>query len=51
MVRSPYLMKDARKLDRIQRAATKMVLDLKHLQYEERLTEMTLPAVKDRRER
>ena len=39
------------KLERIQRIATNMVPDLEHLTYEERLKEMHLTTLKERRER
>ena len=51
VVWSPHKMKDIRKLERIQRAATKMVLELKDLNYEERLEEIGLPTLQVRRER
>ena len=43
--------KDMRKLERIHRAATKMVPALRELTYEDRLKEMGLPMLQDRRER
>lgn len=51
VVWSPHLKKDIRKLERVQRIATKMVPELKDLTYEERLKEMGLPTLQDRRER
>ena len=44
---------DERKLERIQKTATKMVMKFKDLQYEEQLKEMRLPiyTLKDRRGR
>ena len=51
VVWSPHLKKDITKLERIQRAATKMVSELKDLTYEERLKEMELPTLQVRRER
>ncbi len=48
---SPYKKKDIRKLERIQRAATKMVPELRDCTYEERLKEMGLPTLENRRER
>ena len=51
MVWSPHLKKDIKKLERIQRIATKMVPDLKDLTYEDRLKEMELPTLQSRRER
>ena len=43
--------KDIRKLERIQKVATKMVPELSELTYEDRLKEMGLLALQDRRER
>ena len=51
VVWSPHLKKDIRKLERIQRTATKMVPELRDLQYEERLSKMGLPTLQARRER
>ena len=51
VVWSPHMKKDIRKLERIQRTATKMVPELKDLTYEERLREMSLPTLQERRER
>ena len=42
---------DIRKLERIQRAATKIVPELRELTYEDRFKEMGLPTLQDRRER
>ena len=51
VVWSPHMKKDVWKLERIQKAATKMVPELKDKTYEERLKEMNLPTLQDRRER
>ena len=51
VVWSSNAKKDMRKLERIQRVATKMVPELKELTYEDRLKEMGLPTLQDRRER
>ena len=51
VVWSQHLKKDINKLERIQRTATRMVPELEELQYEERLKEMGLPTLKERRER
>ena len=51
VVCSPNVKKDIRKLERIQRVATKMVPELRELTYEDRLKEMGLPTLQDRRER
>ena len=48
---SPHLKKDIMKLERVQRAATKMVPELRDLPYEDRLRIMNLPSLEDRRER
>ena len=51
MVWSPHRKKDIKKLERIQKIATKMVPEISTLPYEERLKEMNLPTLEDRRER
>ena len=51
VVWSPNAKTDIRKLERIQRVATKMVPELSELTYEDRLREMGLPTLQDRRER
>ena len=51
MVWSPNAKKDIRKLERIQRVVTKMVPELRELTYEDRIKEMGLPTLQDRRER
>ena len=48
---SPHKKKHIRKLERIQRMATKMVPEIERLTYEERLREMKLPTLEARRER
>ncbi|XP_050692945.1 uncharacterized protein LOC126983856 [Eriocheir sinensis] len=48
---SPHMKKHIVKLERIQRMATKMVPELEGLTYEERLKEMDLPTLEQRRER
>ena len=48
---SPHEKKHIRKLERVQRAATKMVPELQDLTYEERLTRMELSSLEKRRER
>ena len=48
---SPNAKKDKRKLERIQRVATKMIPELSELTYEDRLKEMGLQTLQDRRER
>ena len=40
---SPHTKKNIRKLERVQRAATKLVLELKDLTYEERLRKLEIP--------
>ena len=51
VVWSPHNKKDIRKLERVQRAATKMAPELRDLNYEERLKEMALTTLESRRER
>ena len=46
-----HAKKDITKLERIQRIATKMVPELSELTYEDRLREMGLTTLQDRRER
>jgi hypothetical protein len=48
---SPYLVKDRDKIERIQRRATRMVKELKHLPYMERLRQLSLPSLYFRRRR
>ena len=51
VVWSPHKKKHIKKLERIQRIATKMVPELAGLTYEERLRVMNLPTLEQRRER
>ena len=51
VVWSPHTKKNIRKLERVQRAATKMAPELRDLEYEERLREMGLTTLENRRER
>ena len=51
IVWSPHRKKDIRKLERIQRIATKMVPELSNMSYEARLKELDLPTLEERRER
>ena len=51
VVWSPHMRKDIWKLERIQRKATTMEPELRDLEYEERLKEMGLLTLQDRRER
>ncbi len=46
-----YKKKNINKLERIQRIATKMVPELKYLSYKDRLKEMQLTTLQERRER
>ena len=48
---SPHTKKNIRKLERVQRAATKMVPELRDLTYEERLKKLGIPTLESRRER
>ena len=50
VVWSPNVKTDIRKLERIQRVVTKMVAELKKLTYQDRLMEMRLPTLQDKRE-
>ena len=47
----PYLKKDMRKLEAVQRRATKQVSDLKNLEYPDRLKKLKLPTLLYRRMR
>ena len=51
VVWSPHKKKDVRKLERIQRTSTKMIPELKDLSYKERLEEIGLATLQERRER
>ena len=51
VVWSPYKKKDIQKIERIQRAATKLVPSLRDLSYGERLRRLNLPTLEERRER
>ena len=51
VVWSPSTKRDIRKLERIQRAATKLPPTLTNLPYEERLKKLNLPSLEERRER
>ena len=51
VVWSPHRKKDKRKLERIQRIASKMVPELANLTYEERLKKLDLLTLEERRER
>ena len=51
MIWSPHKKKDIKKLERLQRAATKMAPSLRDLSYEERLSRLKLPTQQKRRER
>ena len=48
---SPHTRKNIRKVERVQRAATKMVPELRELSYSDRLRELELPTLESRRER
>ena len=51
VVWNPHFQKDINKLERIQRAATRWVPELRDLSYEERLKVLNLPSLKERRTR
>ena len=46
---SPYKIKDITAIENVQRRATKLVLSLKNLEYEDRLRKLKLPTLKYRR--
>ena len=48
---SPHLEKDITLIENVQRRATRMVRELNQLSYEQRLKELELPTLKDRRTR
>ena len=48
---SPYLVKDKTKLEKVQRFATRLVPELRGMSYEERLRELNLTSLEDRRVR
>ena len=48
---SPFLMKDIRKIESIQRHATKLVPNISNSSYESRLLEFGLPTLEYRRDR
>ena len=45
----PYLLRQSRALEKIQRRATKLIPDLKHLPYKERLMRLNMQSLKYRR--
>ena len=51
IVWSPHTKKNIRKLERVQRAATKLVPELREMTYMERLKKMEIPTLESRRER
>ena len=51
VVWNPHLQKDINKLERIQRAATRWVPELRDISYEERLKVLNLPSLEARRTR
>ena len=48
---SPYLKKDIKKLERVQRHAAKLIPGLSHLSYKDRLLRLNLTTLEDRRNR
>ena len=48
---SPHFIKDSQKLEQVQRRATKIIVGLKDLRYEDRLVECNLLSLEDRRKR
>ena len=51
VVWAPHLKKHIRKLERVQRAATKLVPGLQDMEYQERLCILNLPSLEERRRR
>ena len=51
VVWAPHLKKHIKKLERVQRAATKLVPELQEMEYPERLKKMNLPTLEERRRR
>ena len=51
MVWSPHLKKHITKLEKVQRAVTRWVPELRNLSYEDRLEKLKLPKLEDRRTR
>ena len=51
MVWSPHLKKHITKLEKVQRAATRWVPELRNLSYEDRLAKLGLPKLEERRTR
>ena len=51
VVWAPHLKKHVRKLERVQRAATKLVPGLQDMEYQERLRKLNLPSLEERRKR
>ena len=45
----PYLIKDIKELENVQRRATKMVPEIRHLSYEDRLTALGLSTLEELR--
>ena len=46
---SPYLIRQSKLIENVQRRATKLIPNIKHLKYEERLSYLNLPTLKYRR--
>ena len=44
----PFMVQDFRALDKVQRRATKLVREIRHLPYEERLKRLQIPSMEDR---
>lgn len=51
VVWSPHLKKHINKLEKVQRAATRLIPELRGMSYEERLERLKLPSLEQRRER
>ena len=48
-IRSPYTVHDKKKFEKVQMRATKLIKEVKHLSYIERLTFLNLPTLQYRR--
>jgi len=48
---SPFLKGNIENIEKVQKRATKLIISLKHLTYEERLKQLKLPTLKYRRAR
>ena len=51
LIWGPFFKEDAKSIERVQRRATRMVPNLRHLEYKDRLRQLNLPSMKHRRRR